>query len=144
MINICEHHTCGHDCNHDCDRMMCYVHCRKPKTTDTQGNAHTAGPSQLLVHSKLYTIGDKYETPGLKELAREKFCRTCKDFWEGEDFIMAAEHAYTTTMDEDEGLRMCIKETSIRNKGLLVRPDVKGFLAERPELMYEILINATQ
>jgi hypothetical protein len=58
--------------------------------------------------------------------------------------MIAAENAYTTTMDEDEGLRMCIKDVLVANKSMLAREDVKDFLAQRPELIHEILIKVVQ
>jgi hypothetical protein len=121
---------------------VCSLCC--PDVEEAQGAVPEGGSSQLLVHSKMYEIGDKYDVPGLKELAREKFSRACREFWEGGDFIVAAEYAFTTTVDDDEGLRKCIEDVLVTKKGLLLREDVKTFLASRQELTYKILIKATQ
>jgi hypothetical protein len=102
------------------------------------------GPELLLQHSKMYTTGDKYDVPGLKELAREKFRRCCETFGTSEDFIVAAEHVFTTTPDDDEGLRGHVRETLVKNKSILARADVQAFLEVRPALMYNIMLRATQ
>jgi hypothetical protein len=102
------------------------------------------GSEQLLTHSKMYTIGDKYDVPGLKELAKGKFQSVYVRFSESEDFVVAAEHAFSTTMDDDEGLRKIVRDILMARKGMLVRPNVKAFLVKEPDLMYEILIKATQ
>jgi hypothetical protein len=120
--------------------MLCDIHCPRNQDLDNNPPAPEGGSAQLLLHSNLYMIGDKYDVTGLKELAREKFRRACKSFWNENDFVIAAEHAYTTTMDDDEGLRDCVKDTLIANKSILARPDVKAFLEMRPQLMYQILI----
>jgi hypothetical protein len=56
----------------------------------------------MLLHSRMYEIGDKYDVPGLKELAKKKFGLACAVFWQSEESAIAAEHAFTSTMEDDE------------------------------------------
>lgn len=122
--------------------MICDVYCPIPK--QPQPTAPEDGSCQLLIHSQMYALADKYNVPGLKELAGKKFRPACNAFWEGDDLMIAAEHAFTTTMDNDMGLRGCIKEVLMAHKGIVAQPNVKKFLASQPELMYEILLNVVQ
>jgi len=138
---VCAHHECGVDCQRDCESMVCTDDCAQ---VEARADVPEGNESQLPVHSKMYTIADKYDVPGLKQLAREKFSQATKRFWKADEFMVAAEHAYTTTMDEDEGLRAIVRDTLEKNKEMLGRPDVKTFLGKRPDLMYEILMKATR
>lgn len=51
--------------------------------------------SQLPIHIKMYEIGDKYDVVGLEDLAKEKFSRACKHFWNTAEFSLAADHAFS-------------------------------------------------
>jgi hypothetical protein len=42
----------------------------------------------------MYEVADKYEAVGLKELAKEKFSRGRKHFWDTLDSHIAANHAF--------------------------------------------------
>jgi len=88
------------------------------------------GEGKILLHSEMYTIADKYDVPGLKELAREKFSLASEYCWQKIEFIIAAEHAYTTTMDDDDGLRAIVRDTLAAKKEILSRADVQTFLEE--------------
>jgi hypothetical protein len=141
---LCEHHHCSVHCISDCSDMNCVIEYPPRKDPPNMRWILDGGSEQLLTHSKMYTIGDKYDVPGLKELAKGKFQSVCVRFSESEDFVVAAEHAFSTTMDDDEGLRKIVRDILMARKGMLVRPNVKAFLMKEPELMYEILIKATQ
>jgi hypothetical protein len=58
------HYTCGTGCWFDCKNMVCEVHC--PPIATVLPYSPDEGPEQLLAHSKIYAIGDKYDVPGLK------------------------------------------------------------------------------
>jgi hypothetical protein len=90
----------------------------------------------------MYEIADKYDVPGLKELSRDKFDKACGAFWTCEQFGIAAEYVYTTTPDEDEGLRKCVRDTLAAHHEIMKRPSIEIFLQKRPELMYELLTGA--
>ncbi|KAH7111835.1 hypothetical protein B0J11DRAFT_598511 [Dendryphion nanum] len=67
---VCDHHLCGYQCTYNCVDFKCNV-CM-PDRFKLDGTA-----SQLLVHSKMYEIGERYDVQGLKELAKEKFRIAC-------------------------------------------------------------------
>jgi lipoprotein NlpI len=59
----------------------------------------------MVLHAKLYKSGDKYDVLGLKDLSREKFARACAKYWNDDQLPTAANHAFTTTTEDDKGLR---------------------------------------
>lgn len=96
--------------------------------------------TQLLVHAKLYEVADKYGVPGLKDLSSDKFRSACDLFWPDEQFAIAAEYAFNTTPDGDEGLRKIVRDKLFVHRDLIKDPGVKQFLQKRPELMYELFL----
>jgi hypothetical protein len=45
------------------------------------------GPEQLLVHAKMWQLGDKYSIDGLRGLAEVKFEITAKRYWNSAEFV---------------------------------------------------------
>ncbi|KAF7455042.1 hypothetical protein A1F99_023000 [Pyrenophora tritici-repentis] len=66
---------------------------------------------QLLLHAKMYEITDKYNVVGLKDLVVEKFSRACKNFWDDDNFPVAAHHAFSTAPEDDMDLRSIVSAT---------------------------------
>jgi hypothetical protein len=87
----------------------------------------------------MYEIAEKYDVAGLKDLARDKFSRVCGVFWDSTEFVEAAEHAFTTTPDDDVGLRECVIETLSVRRRIIRQLDVRTFLQRRPVLLYGLL-----
>jgi hypothetical protein len=63
---ICEHHRCGQDCSWECVNFVCSI-CLDPPS----GSAE-----QVVTHTRVYEIADKYGVNALKVLAAENFRRT--------------------------------------------------------------------
>jgi hypothetical protein len=59
----------------------------------------------LVIHATVYSLAEKYMINGLKTVAKQKFADEVDKFWDREDFLQAAEIAYTGTPDDDRGLR---------------------------------------
>jgi hypothetical protein len=76
----------------------------------------------------MYELADKYEVDGLKELAKEKFSRGCKHFWDTPDFPIAALHAFSTTPEKDNGLRSCVSQAIATNMQLIRKFPVRRLL----------------
>lgn len=85
---------------------------------------------QLLLHAKMYEIGDKYDVVGLKQLALEKFRQACLLYWNCDDFAPAAHHAFTTTPEQDKGLRDVVSNTISQHMTLLRKPAIEALLNE--------------
>jgi hypothetical protein len=115
---VCPHHICGTSCNFDCQDFNCLECTIKPLP------AISGGPEQLLDHAKMYEMGEKYNVDGLKDLAREKFGRSCKHFWDDPVFAIAANHAFSTTVEEDTGLRRIVSSTILEHMDLIEKPEI--------------------
>jgi hypothetical protein len=86
--------------------------------------------SQLMLHAQMYEIADKYDVTGLKELAREKFLRACAKYWNDDHFAPAAHHAFTSTSEDDYGLKKVVSSTISQHMALLKKPEVEALLTE--------------
>jgi hypothetical protein len=125
---ICPHHTCGTDCKvPGCRNFICKA-CKIPKSS----------AAQLLVHAKMYEYADKYDVTGLKELSSAKFEAACQVFWDEDFFVPAAQHALSTTMDEDRGLRDVVSATIAKHKELIAKPAVETLLTQFNGLSIDI------
>lgn len=102
--------------------------CTSPLPPNGDGN-------QLILHTKMYEIGDKYDVLNLKNLAREKFLRACRQFWNDEKFPIAAAHALDTTLEKDMGLRSIICTTLANHKELLNKKAIQLLLMKRPAFL---------
>jgi hypothetical protein len=81
---------------------------------------------QLLVHSKMYALGDKYIVQGLQELAKQKFQLACLQFWSSSGFGGAIDNDYTSSLEDDLSLRELVIATisshpEITNKYTVVK-----------------------
>ncbi|KAI4667132.1 uncharacterized protein J4E79_001816 [Alternaria viburni] len=94
---------------------------------------------KLLLHAKMYEMGDKYDVKGLKDLARIKFTSICAPLWDDEVFAEAAEHALNTTPDTDVGLREVIRETIVAHIELLNKPEIAALLSKHTGFMFGVL-----
>jgi len=86
--------------------------------------------SQLLTHSKMYEIAEKYGVLRLKDLAREKLHHACSHFWSSPSFPLAARHTFSTTPADDKGLRTVVSETIANHMELMEEPWVNELLGE--------------
>jgi hypothetical protein len=112
---VCLHHYCGIQCNFTCTDFVC------DQCITVEGDAN-----QLLIHTQMYEMADKYDVVGLKALSEEKFRLACVRFWNHAEFARAAYHAYTTTPDNDKGLRSIVCKTLSDHMSLLKKPGSKA------------------
>jgi hypothetical protein len=126
---VCPHHYCGKQCNYTCVDFIC------DQCITVEGDA-----SQLLIHVKMYEMADKYDVIGLKALSREKFHWACIKFWDRAEFAEAAYHAYTSTPDDDKGLRSIICTVLSNHMSLLLKAEVKGLVTEFNGLAFNLLM----
>ncbi|KAF2655625.1 hypothetical protein K491DRAFT_704486 [Lophiostoma macrostomum CBS 122681] len=130
---LCPHHTCGHQCSNNCQSFLC-SHCCTPTITTSVGTAE-----ELPLHSKMYEIADKYDVVGLKDLVMEKFRDAATQFWNHRAFATAAHHAFTTTMEEDKGLRDIVCKTISDHMTLLEKPTIEALMMEFNGLAFGLL-----
>ncbi|KAI8938336.1 hypothetical protein NX059_005987 [Plenodomus lindquistii] len=130
--------SCPHNCTRcssNCVGYICDVCLCQPLVLPINGAA-----DQLLYHSKLYEIADKYNVTGLKELAKEKFWRASARFWDDPAFAVAAHHAFSTTPDHDKGLRDIISKTiAYHTKEMVKKREIEALLTEFNGLAFGLL-----
>jgi hypothetical protein len=76
----------------------------------------------------MYEIGDKYDIVGLKQLSREKFLCSCHMEWDSTEFAPAVHCVFTTTPEDDKGLREVVYHTLSKHMFLLNKPEVQALL----------------
>ena len=74
-----------------------------PLTTSWQ--ATDTKDSRIVNNAHVYAVAEKYDIPELKELAKGKFQALVSSKWPLDDFYDIAEAVFSTTPDEDMGLR---------------------------------------
>ena len=63
---------------------------------------------RLMNNALVYALADKYDIPELKELAKRKFQALASSKWPHDDFHAVTETVFSTTPDQDMGLRQII------------------------------------
>lgn len=120
-------------CDYKCVTFTC-KECTTPPLPQLNGTAE-----QLVVHAKMYEIGDKYDVVGLKDLAKEKFSRGCKHFRKTPSFALAANHAFSTTVEDDKGLRDIVSATISEHIELVNDPGVSVLMSQFNGLVLGVL-----
>ncbi|RYN37615.1 hypothetical protein AA0119_g11868 [Alternaria tenuissima] len=130
--SVCPHHRCVTSSPQNCVDFTC-------KICAPILEAGKTDPKLLLVHSKMYAIGDKYDVAGLKELACKKFSPIGMSLWNNEAFVQAAEHVLNSTPDSDVGLREVLCQTIVSHIELLNKPAVADLLDKHTKFMFKVL-----
>ncbi|KAI8938335.1 hypothetical protein NX059_005986 [Plenodomus lindquistii] len=78
----------------------------------------------------MYQLADKYNAVGLKDLVIEKFDRGCRLFWDDEQFAIAADHVFSSTPEEDDGLRDMVIATISKHREILNKAEVNALIAK--------------
>ncbi|KAK7186690.1 BTB/POZ domain-containing protein [Paraphaeosphaeria sporulosa] len=128
---VCEHHQCGGECDYHCIDFCC-AECNPPPSLGE-------GANQLSTHASMYAIGDQYGVIGLKQLSQEKFRCACLHFWNQSEFVVAAHLVFSTTLDEDKGLRDIVSETISGHMELVNKPEIEVLMTEFSSLAFGLL-----
>ncbi len=82
--------------------------------------------ASLVINAWMYTLGDRYAIPSLKDLAKHRFATDLETGWEFTDFAELVSVIYETTPESDRALRDCMMATC-REHGseLLEFPETK-------------------
>lgn len=93
--------------------------------------------SPLLIHAKMYVLGQKFGIGDLKKLALAKFATTLatKQHRVSDDFIEAIILAYKGERDLTEQLRRIAVNTLAEHNELLEKPAMENLLREYPNLL---------
>ncbi|KAF4946276.1 hypothetical protein FGADI_11302 [Fusarium gaditjirri] len=99
-------------------------------------------PSNLCLFAKAYALGEKYGIPGLKEIALKKFELLTEGYPKTEDFRLAVEEVYTSTIDQGRGLRDVLVSTVEKNFRLLNDQAFEA-VVKNSELGHDLLMKIT-
>ncbi|USP74896.1 glycoside hydrolase family 16 protein [Curvularia clavata] len=99
---------------------------------------------EILVHAKMYEMADKYNIVGLKGLSRSKFRTGCSLHWNEDSFPVAANHAFSTTIEEDKGLRDVVSDTIATHMELIRKPEIEALMTAFGGLSYRILLRKAE
>ncbi|KAF2014456.1 hypothetical protein BU24DRAFT_423391 [Aaosphaeria arxii CBS 175.79] len=94
--------------------------------------------ANLLLHARVYALGEKYGIPGLKSLARNKFAAQIDLHLQSPEFPEACQEAYESTVDSDRGLRDVIIQAFRAHPDLPLRRDVELIVRDTPSLAFEL------
>ncbi|KAI9657325.1 MAG: hypothetical protein M1821_003005 [Bathelium mastoideum] len=92
----------------------------------------------MVLHAKVYAIADKYDIPGLKELARRKFEAQVAQHWDATEFPDALEEVYCSTIDTDRGLRDVVLQAFRENPRLAMKAEVEAAVRDLAPLAFEL------
>ena len=93
----------------------------------------------LVIHARLYAIGEKYGVTGLKTLAMRKFEKEVGYHWKSDDFIQAVEEVFTSTVEGDKGLRDIVVDTIARHPDLLDKQQLQD-VVKSCDLSFELMM----
>lgn len=119
-----------------------------PATATNAGDDHQSAQeleAPLIVHAKLYILGDKYDIPSLKELASRNYRETVATQWNTKNFPESAEIIYNNIVVERDMLKDVIYEKARSNISTLIsEPRFEGLLRRTNDFAADILISLIQ
>ena len=98
--------------------------------------------SDLILHARLYALGDMYDIPGLRKTAASKFKTGADRNSDKEEYLEAAVEAYSCTPETDRTLRDLVVETLVKAPGrcLLMFDSVKEVIRGCDGLSFDLLM----
>ncbi|KAF5709420.1 speckle-type POZ [Fusarium mundagurra] len=119
-----------------------FVGNRRVKGLVPKLGARIGPPANLTLFAKVYALGEKYGIPGLKTIALSKFETLAKAYAQTEDFRLAVHEVYTSTIDQDRGLRDVVVSTVEENLVLLNNQNFED-LTKTTALGHDLLMKVT-
>ncbi|KAL2166784.1 hypothetical protein VTG60DRAFT_2137 [Thermothelomyces hinnuleus] len=94
----------------------------------------------LATHARVYSLAEKYLIRGLKTVAVRQFKLAATSFPDIDDFLEATLEVYTSTVEDDRGLRDVVVETLYTNSNWLDRENARDVIKELGALTYDLVI----
>ena len=111
-------------------------------TLATATNARDDPGAPLIVHARLYILGDKYDIPSLKELASRNYSEIVASRWNTKAFPESAEIIYNNIVVERDMLKDLIYEKARSEILTLINePKFEGLLRRTNDFAADILIS---
>ncbi|PPJ51972.1 hypothetical protein CBER1_10703 [Cercospora berteroae] len=99
---------------------------------------NTECESHLVLHTQVYALGEKYDIPSLKQLARQKFEMAAACYYDAPELAEAIELVYQSTVDTDRGLRDIVLQLFRRHPQLANTQDIYAVIKETPGLALDL------
>jgi hypothetical protein len=104
-----------------------------------------AGPDQdyhIAMHARMYALGAKYGIDSLKNVSLNKFSQAVSAAWSHKNFVKAVEIVFTTTPDEDKGLRdIAVQMIKQKDSVLFTRKDMRECIRGIEGLAFDLLMH---
>jgi hypothetical protein len=116
---------------------------RKKAKTSIAGRTSSSDPtkSNFVIHAKMYAIGEKYGISSLKSHSLQQFKEEVETYWSHVDFLKGVQEAYTSTVDEDRGMRDAIVDVFCKRPDILDYDEAKSAI-KGLDLCYDLLLRA--
>ncbi|RBR11257.1 uncharacterized protein FIESC28_09141 [Fusarium coffeatum] len=119
--------------------------------TPPSTRASTSAPGQdsrqrvptFVLHANVYALGEKYEIHDLKALALQKFALDATMFYNTDSFRQGVRVAYSSTIEEDRGMRDVIVDT-VLDRRFILRQSSFQCLAKETGLGFDLLMKFAQ
>ncbi|KFA53218.1 hypothetical protein S40293_10031 [Stachybotrys chartarum IBT 40293] len=98
----------------------------------------------LVTHAKVYALAEQYMIRGLKAVALRQFKAAATVSLDINDFLQATWEVYTSTIDDDRGLRDVVVETFYKNSQWLDKEEVRDVVKGLGALTYDLIIYLRQ
>ncbi|KAH6953998.1 hypothetical protein BKA56DRAFT_234957 [Ilyonectria sp. MPI-CAGE-AT-0026] len=94
----------------------------------------------MVLHVKVYALAEQYDIPLLKALSLKKFEEAAQDHWRSPYLLDALREAYTSTIEEDRGMRAAGVKILHTRRELMDEGNVRELLKELPQLTFDQLM----
>lgn len=98
----------------------------------------TESESHLVLHTQVYALGEKYDIPSLKQLARQKFEMAAACYYDAAELAEAIELVYQSTIDSDRGLRDVVVQLFRMHPQLAQTQDMYAVIKDTPTLALDL------
>lgn len=105
---------------------------------EDEGCEYETDDSNLLTHTRVYALAEKFDVPALKTLAKSKFEMAMACYYDSPEFADAIEEVYCSTIDNDRGLRDVVIQAFRNHPQLASTQDVFGVIKRTPTLAFEL------
>jgi hypothetical protein len=113
-------------------------------TNRTETDANEPIRDVLVTHAKVYALAEKYLIHGLKAVALRRFKALAATLLGINHFLPATLEVYTSTAEDDRGLRDIVVETFCKHSKQLDKEEVRDVLKGLGTLTYDLVIYMSQ
>ncbi|RGP74637.1 amino acid transport gap1 [Fusarium sporotrichioides] len=100
-------------------------------------------PPNLVLHAKVYALGERYGIKDLKDLALFKFTNEAVDHHHSKSFMHATRYVYGSTIKQDRGMRDAVVRTLSWHVDLFEDEAFQSIIKDT-ELGLDLLLDLTQ